>query len=136
MFQTRHELLTQFKNPVFSPHPRLEELRTFSFLSRWNEGRSLIVELPKVKVEVHSLDYLEHAAGGPVPFNSPLRFQQDCYRLWYQVDGTGILQNATRNNFGTAHPGLLGIIERGERHSYLHQRGMFECFQMLFSLLN
>jgi AraC-like DNA-binding protein len=135
MFPTRHELLAQFRNPVYAPHPRIEGLRTFHCLSRWND--TLIVELPRVRVEIVSIDYLEHSAEGSADrmISGPLQFQQDCYRLWYQIDGTGILQNATRNSFGTAHPGLLGIMERGERHTYLHQKGNFECFQMLFSLL-
>ncbi|GAG43728.1 unnamed protein product, partial [marine sediment metagenome] len=50
------------------------------------------------------------------------------------VDGDGILQNATRRSFGKALPGLLGIMERGERYTYLHQRGAFQCFLLDFTL--
>jgi AraC-like DNA-binding protein len=67
--------------------------------------------------------------------DNALRFQQNRYRLWYQVDGHGILHNATRASFGAARPGLLGVMDLGERHSYLHQKGAFECFLMEFSLL-
>ncbi|MFP4679810.1 MAG: helix-turn-helix domain-containing protein [Chitinispirillaceae bacterium] len=108
-------------------------MRSFACLSNWKD--TPLIELSKVKIEVHSIDYLEHSSTTTNPTTAPLRFQQDCYRLWYQVEGTGILQNVTRNSFGTARPGLLGIMERGERHSYLHQKGNFECFQILFSLL-
>lgn len=133
MFPTRHDILSSFKAPVFTAHPSFPALRTFDCLRRWKDKP--LIELSKVKIEVHSIDYLEHSSTSINLTTSPLRFQQDCYRLWYQVEGTGILQNVTRNTFGTARPGLLGIMERGERHSYLHQRGNFECFQVLFSLL-
>ena len=93
------------------------------------------MELSKLRVEIVGLDYLEFSATDNKKFDSQLKFQQDCYRLWYQVDGTGILQNVTRNNYGIARPGQLGVMERGERHTYLHQKGTFECFQMLFSFM-
>lgn len=88
-----------------------------------------------MKIEIRRLDYLRNLT---MPAGSPetmLKFQQDCYRLWYHIDGQGILQNATRNTFGAAKPGLLGVMDRGERYSYLHQKGPFECFTMEFSLL-
>ena len=93
------------------------------------------MELSKLRVEIVGLDYLEFSGTDSKKFDSQLKFQQDCYRLWYQVDGTGILQNVTRNNYGIARPGQLGVMERGERHTYLHQKGTFECFQMLFSFM-
>ncbi|KMQ50637.1 Transcriptional regulator, AraC family [Chitinispirillum alkaliphilum] len=93
------------------------------------------MELSRVNIKIHSIDYLASSDTAARNFNTvPLKFQQDCFRLWYQVDGTGILQNVTRKSFGTARPGLLGVMGRGERHSYLHQKGNFECFQILFSL--
>lgn len=88
-----------------------------------------------MRIEITGIDYLDFSQTDNHKFESQLRFQQDCFRLWYQIDGTGILQNVTRNNYGTARPGLLGIMDRGERHNYLHQRGDFSCFQILFSLL-
>jgi AraC-like DNA-binding protein len=133
MFPTRHELLAEFSNPVFTPHSFFTGLRTFSFLENWKS--SPVIELPRLRIEIKGLDYLEFSGADGRVFDSQIRFQQDCYRLWYQVDGTGILQNVTRNSFGTARPGLLGVMERGERHTYLHQKGNFECFQVLFSLL-
>jgi AraC-like DNA-binding protein len=135
MFQTRHEILSQFKNPVYIQHPLYNKgVRTFSCLS--GQTTNPIIELPRLRVEVHGLDYLEYtpdtaATAGPLL----LRFQQDCFRLWFQVDGNGILQNLSRNVFATARPGLLGIMERSQRHTYLHQKGTFECFHLLFSLL-
>lgn len=131
MFPTRHELLNNFKNPVFDPHVHFPFLRTFSCLKQWSG--TPFVELAKLRVEIVGLDYLEFSGADNQKFDSQLKFQQDCYRLWYQVDGTGILQNVTRNSFGVARPGQLGVMERGERHTYLHQKGTFECFQMLFS---
>lgn len=134
MFPTRHEILERFHNPVYTEHPGYNGLLTFSCLPAWNKI-PFIVELPKLRVEIHALDYLKQNESDPKSLAALLRFQQPVYRLWYQVDGTGVLQNATRNTFGTARPGLLGIMERGERHTYLHQKGTFEAFQMLFSLL-
>jgi AraC-like DNA-binding protein len=63
-----------------------------------------------------------------------LRFQQNHYRLWYQIEGLGILNNATKAAFGQAKPGLLGVMGLGERYNYLHQKGPFECFLLDFSL--
>ncbi len=133
MFPNRHEILANFKNPVYKDHPSLPGLKTFCCLESWNDTPA--VELSRLKIEIHSLDYLilpTATANNHTTF--PIKFQQDCYRLWYQVEGNGILQNVTRNSFGTARPGLLGVMEKGERHSYLHQKGNFECFQVLFSL--
>jgi AraC-like DNA-binding protein len=135
MHQTRHELLSRFKNPVYVPHPVYSKgVNTFSCLQEWRGCPA--INLPQVRVEILGIDYLEYA---PVQKNQPepllLHFQQDCFRLWFQVDGNGILQNLSRNSFGSARPGLLGIMERSQRYTYLHQRGTFECFQVLFSLL-
>jgi len=131
MFPTRDEILKTFKNPVFEEHTQFPFLRSFSCLRDWNG--TPVVELSKLKIEILGLDYLEFSDDDSKKFNSQLKFQQDCYRLWYQVDGSGILQNVTRKNFGNARPGLLGLMDRGERHTYLHQKGSFECFQLLFS---
>lgn len=133
MLPTRHELLEHFRNPVFEPHETFAGLETFACLAHW-KGKP-VIELPKLKIEIESLDYLRWDGSTAGALEVPLRFQQDSFRLWYQTDGTGILQNVTRGTFGTARPGLLGIMERGERHTYLHQKGQFECFQMSFSLL-
>ena len=132
MFPSRYELLGQFKNPVFDSHPKFPLLRSFSCLENWTHNP--VVELTKLRIEISGLDYLEFSDGQTRKLDL-LRFQQNSYRLWYQVEGTGILQNVTRNSYGVARPGLLGIMERGERHTYLHQKGNFECFQMLFTLL-
>jgi AraC-like DNA-binding protein len=134
MLQTRNEILSQIKASSFVPHPEYKGFETFENLSSWMP-QGAIIDLPRVKIIIRRLDYLRNiamAAGRP---DTMLRFQQDCYRLWYQVDGQGILQNATRNNFGNARPGLLGIMDHGERYTYLHQKGPFECFLMEFSLL-
>jgi AraC-like DNA-binding protein len=135
MFPTRHELLSQFKASSIVPHPRYPGFETFAYLFQWMP-QGAVIELPRLKIMVKTIDYLKngsmHADAGAG--ESMLRFQQDCYRLWYQVDGQGILQNATRGTFGNTRPGHLGIMDRGERHSYLHQKGPFECFMMEFSL--
>jgi AraC-like DNA-binding protein len=135
MLQTRHEILSRFKNPVYTQHPLYSEgVRTFSCLKGWNDR--LVIELPALRVEILGVDYLEYSADhGERSKPLLLHFQQDCFRLWFQVDGNGILQNLTRNNFGSARPGLLGVMERSQRYTYLHQKGTFECFQLLFSLL-
>jgi AraC-like DNA-binding protein len=135
MFLTRNELLAQFLSPVFIPHPAFPGMETFSRLADWAAKTPVTVELPKLKIAIHSIDYLRNTTMPPGSQESTLRFQQNCFRLWYQVDGQGILHNATRNTFGIARPGLLGIMEMGERHTYLHQKGPFECFMMEFSLL-
>jgi len=135
MFPSRSEIIAQFRSPVFIPHPGFAGMETFSRLSDWAGNNAITVELPRLKIAVHSVDYLRNVnmpAGEP---DSVLRFQQNCYRLWYQVDGQGILHNVTRNAFGNAKPGLLGLMEIGERHTYLHQKGPFECFLMEFSIL-
>jgi AraC-like DNA-binding protein len=134
MLQTRHEILSEIRASSFVPHSQHAGFETFENLSSWMP-QGAVIDLPRVKIEIRRLDYLRNlamAAGRP---DTMLRFQQDCYRLWYQVDGQGILQNATRNSFGNAKPGLLGIMDRGERYTYLHQKGPFECFLMEFSLL-
>jgi AraC-like DNA-binding protein len=135
MFPSRHELIARFKSPVFIPHPSyVNGVRTFSFLP--DSEMRIAVDLPKLRVEITGLDYLEFSPGtadGKVPLMLP--FQQDSFRLWFQVDGNGILQNLSRNVFGTARPGLLGVMERSQRYTYLHQRGTFEAFNLLFSLL-
>lgn len=133
MFSTKEEILSQFSNPVFSTHAQFPFLRTFSCLQQWKNHP--VIELAKLKIEILGIDYLESSVEQTQRLDAQLRFQQNCFRLWYQVDGTGILQNVTRQNFGTARPGLLGIMDLGERHTYLHQKGNFECFQILFSLL-
>ena len=135
MFPTRHEILANFRDPALTPHPQYGSagVRTFSFLEK-TDGPTT-VELSRLHIEITGLDYLEFSpppAGAPAP---TLSFQQDCYRLWFQVDGSGILQNLSTGTYGTARPGLLGLMERSQRHTYLHQRGTFECFQALFSLL-
>jgi AraC-like DNA-binding protein len=135
MFATRNEILSQFKSPVFVPHKKFPGIDTFPGLEDWTGNNTIMVELPRMKIEVHSLDYLRNPLMLSSPGDSQLRFQQNCYRLWYQVEGQGILHNATRNIFGAAKPGLLGIMEIGERHSYLHQKGGFECFMMEFSIM-
>lgn len=135
MFQTRQELLAKFKNPVYTQHPAyLNGVRTFTCIQGWHAAPA--IELPLMRIEIVGLDYIEYSGtvtGGIEPLQ--LRFQQDCFRLWFQVDGSGILQNRSGNTFGAARPGLLGIMERSQRYTYLHQKGPFECFQLLFSLL-
>lgn len=135
MFQSRRELVSRFKNPAFSPHPQYGNgVRTFSFIHGWNKFP--VLELPAMRVEINGVDYLEYS-NDPVVKPDPLHlhFQQNCFRLWFQADGNGILQNLSQNIFGAARPGLIGIMERSRRYSYLHQKGIFECFQLLFSLL-
>ena len=134
MFYSRHEIIERFKNPAFSPHPQYGGVRTFTCLQGWNKNPTL--ELPAMRVEINGIDYLECSGDvGNRPAPLLLHFQQNCFRLWFQVDGNGILQNLSQNIFGAARPGLLGIMERSRRYSYLHQKGTFECFQLLFSLL-
>lgn len=131
MFATKQELISQFKNPVFSTHTQFPFLRTFTCLQKWKNNP--VIELSKLKIEILGIDYLEYSEAQEKNFE--LRFQQNCFRLWYQLDGNGILHNQTRQNYGTARPGLLGIMDLGERHTYMHQKGNLECFQLLFSLL-
>ena len=135
MFLTRNEILSQLRSPVFMPHPDFTGMETFAGLSAWRNAEVVTVDLPRIRAEIHSIDYLRNVSMTAANDNNALRFQQNHYRLWYQADGHGILHNATRNTFGVAKPGLLGVMEIGERHSYLHQRGPFECFLMEFSLL-
>ena len=136
MFQSRHEILEQFKNPVYIKLPLYNKgVRTFSCLERALVGP--VIELPRLRVEIRGVDYLERGQDSGAPAAEPLllRFQQDSFRLWYQVEGSGILQNISRNIFGTARPGLLGVMEPSQRYTYLHQKGTFESFHLLFSLL-
>jgi AraC-like DNA-binding protein len=133
MFPTRHELLSTFKASSIVPHPRYAGFETFANLCRWMP-QGAVVELPRLKITVNAVDYLRNNSMPQTTGDSVLRFQQDCYRLWYQVDGQGILQNATRNTFGNSRPGHLGVMERGERYTYMHQKGPFECFLADFSL--
>ncbi|MBN2036243.1 MAG: helix-turn-helix transcriptional regulator [Chitinispirillaceae bacterium] len=86
-------------------------------------------------VQVRGVDYLSQLPERNSRKSLHARFQYDTYCLWYQIDGHGILQNLSRNIFGTARPGLLGIMEQGQRYSYLHQKGTFECFMLMFSLM-
>ena len=133
MLPNRHELLAQFANSTFIPHERFKTLETLGGISSWIK-QPLIMELPHLRVEIHALDYLRKSALPSGRMDQLLRFGQQRYRLWYQIDGTGILQNVTRNAFGSARPGLIGVMDIGERHIYLHQKGNFECFIMEFSL--
>jgi AraC-like DNA-binding protein len=133
MLEYRHELLSLFTPPVYTPHPVFPQVQTFRAVRNW-QGECGI-ELPGVHLIIHSIDFLECGPErGFSQINEVLRFHQNAFRLWYQIDGTGILQNVSRKMFGTARPGLLGIMDRGERFTYLHQRGTFSCFQLLFSL--
>jgi|WetSurMetagenome_2_1015567.scaffolds.fasta_scaffold00119_34 AraC-like DNA-binding protein len=134
MPQTRHEILSQFKASSIVPHPRFPGFETFDGLASWSP-QGITVELPRVKIQIARIDYLRNLAMPPGSADTMLRFQQDRYLLWYQVDGIGILQNATRGTFGAARPGLLGVMDVGERHTYLHQKGPFESFLLEFSLL-
>lgn len=134
MIANRYELLSHFSPPVYKPHSEYRQLRTFDCAGKWEGNFS--IELPRLRLVIHGIDFLEHTPEQcKHQFNEILRFQQNTFRLWYQIDGQGILQNVTRKTFGTARAGLLGVMERGERHTYLHQRGSFLCFQVLFSML-
>jgi AraC-like DNA-binding protein len=133
MILPRNEILSKFTAPVYVPHPAYTGYDTFPAIDKWPE-KGIVVELPRLRIEIHSVEYIRGAAQAAATTSQSLRFQQDTFRLWYQIDGMGILHNASRNQSGSARPGLLGIMERGERHTYLHQKGTFECFTMLFSL--
>jgi AraC-like DNA-binding protein len=126
--------IMRFRRPAVVAHPRFEGFETLGRLVE-NPLPPRTVELSSLKIIFHSVDYL-HAPSPAQPSSlPPLRLHQDCYRLWYQLGGSGILQNVTRNTFGAARPGLLGVMEQCERHVYLHQRDTFECFTLEFSLL-
>jgi AraC-like DNA-binding protein len=135
MLSTRNEILAHIQSPAFMSHPHFSGMETFACLPKWAQSGPVVVELPRVKIEIHGIDYIRNLSMSASSDTGALKFQQNRYRLWYQVDGHGILHNATRNSFGAARPGLLGVMELGERHSYLHQKGPFECFLMEFSLL-
>jgi AraC-like DNA-binding protein len=135
MFQSLLELINRDNNPASIPHPHYSNgIRTFSCLKGWNNLP--VLEFPSLRVEIHGIDFLERSAGEENR-QEPLlmHFQQNTFRLWFQIEGNGILQNLSQNIFGPAKPGLLGIMERSRRYSYLHKKGAFECFQLLFSLL-
>jgi AraC-like DNA-binding protein len=132
MLTNRHDLLSQFSDPVFVPHPVYSKgVRSFSCLLDWKEYP--VIDLPKLRIEIKGVDYLEYTPNSQERQPLQLHFQNDSYCLWYQVDGNGILQNTSRNVFGTARPGLLGIMERGQRYTYLHQKGAFEGFLLAFA---
>jgi AraC-like DNA-binding protein len=133
MLENRHDVITKFIEPVYSSHPVYNPLLTFTCLENWEND--ITIDLPHLKIQIHTVDYIDQSQiKNHGEFKDILRFQQDVFRLWYQVDGYGILQNVTRKSFGSARPGLLGVMERGERHTYMHQKGTFSCFLLQFSL--
>ncbi len=134
MFRPRNEIISNFKSPVYIPHPAFKGMETFSGLSRWVDRGKSTIALPRLKIEIHAVDYLRKTTSDDATDAPILRFQQSHYRLWYQVEGQGILNNATRAAFGQTKPGLLGVMDVGERYNYLHQKGPFECFLLDFSL--
>jgi AraC-like DNA-binding protein len=132
MLKTKDDILSQKGFPLIVSHPKYKGYETFECLLNWMLD-GFVFDLPKLKIEIKKLDYLKYSSS--TSFIPPmLKFMQDSYKLWYQIEGFGILQNATRNIFGYSKPGLLGIMEIGERYTYLHQKGDFECFLMDFSL--
>jgi AraC-like DNA-binding protein len=134
MFRTKNDIVSRFKSPVYIPHPAYPGMETFDGLSTWADSGKHTVELPRLTIQIHAVDYIR-SASNDIATNVPmLRFQQNSYRLWYQVDGQGIINNATRAAFGQAKPGLLGVMDLGERYNYLNQKGPFECFFLDFSL--
>jgi len=114
------------------PHNRIEGVGTYLFIQNW-QRLPVSLEMPHIRLNIHGFDFLykDNRFGHS---RSPLKFQQKAFKIWYQIGGTGILQNATRNMFGTARQGLLGIMNPGERHTYLHQKDTLECFIMDFDL--
>lgn len=132
MHQNRHSFIEQFTEPVYSAHSQFSQLSTFACLTKW--CGPIVVELPRFSLHIQSIDYFETLHAENQQPLQMLHFQQDSYRLWYQIDGIGILQNATKKSFGTARPGLLGVMDHGERHTYLHQRGHFSAFQICFTI--
>lgn len=133
MLKTRHEIADTFVDPELGPHPSIGGVQTYPFIARWS-NKPVKIELPRISTVVHGIDYLRMDGAPREREGRPIRFQQSIYRMWYQIDGQGILQNATRGSFGKAGPGLLGIMECGERYTYLHQRGRFECFLLDFAV--
>lgn len=127
-----HELNSSFPAPSIVPHPLFPSCNTYEHVLL--RSTPFTIELPHLQIVLHGIDYLESPPDRTRAEPVQLNFQQDTYRFWYQIDGFGILQNVTRKTFGTARPGLLGVMDRGERHTYLHQRGNFACLQILFSL--
>ncbi len=133
MFEFHRDQIKPSSPFIYIPHPRFPSVHTYECLPK--SETDFHVVLPRLRCTIHTIDFLfQLQENRPVLPPRPLRFQQDTYRLWYQLEGGGILQNVTRKTFGTARPGLLGVMERGERHTYLHQKGPFSCFQMQFSL--
>jgi len=133
MLETREELLGYFRNPELVHHPAHPEVSTFAFLRQWPET-PFGIDLPRLRIAIHRVDYLRQSERKEGEHRHPLRFQQDRYRLWYQIEGTGILQNLSHSAFGRATPGLLGLMDLGQRHSYLHQRGAFQALLIDFTL--
>lgn len=130
----RQEILEKFKAPVYIPHILYDGFETFSNLSNW-PTTPCTIELPGFKIVLTRIDYLRRdqpSLTDPFPL---LRFQQDTFRLFYQIEGFGILHNASLNLSGSGRSGLLGVMNKGERHTYLHQKGLFECFTASFHLL-
>jgi AraC-like DNA-binding protein len=134
MFRSRNDLYSEFSPPAFIPHSVFKGMETIAGLAQWANSGKHAVELPRLKIEIHSVDFIRNKEHEGRTNASALRFQQNHYRLWYQIKGQGILNNATKAAFGQAKPGLLGVMEIGERYNYLHQKGPFECFLLNFSL--
>jgi len=132
MLPTREQILEQFPALEWIKHPDYPRVTTFPFLVRWPHA-PLTLETARARITVDAVHYF-YQKETPSLKTAPLQFQKDSLRLWYQMDGRGILQNMTRNTFGTARPGLLGIMEQGERHSYLHQQGTFEAALIDFQI--
>lgn len=123
--------LTELAARGYVPHPRFAGAQTLEQLAVRPEMNTTVTTQLLVATVLQA-DYIRMCASGNG--NTTIRFQQDHYRVWYQISGSGILQNVTRKTFGTARPGLLGIMEPGERHTYLHQKETFEGFVLDFSL--
>lgn len=126
-----YDTLEELARTGYLPHPVFKGVVTLPAFAR-PDPTVFEVKTGRIRLTLHRMDYIRLAQPGKE--NHMIRFQQDRYRLWYQIGGTGILQNTTRKSFGTARPGLLGIMEPGERHTYLHQRDTFEAFLIDFSL--
>ena len=81
MFENRHELLTRFSNPIYIPHNRFSFLDTFECLNKL-QGE-FIIELLKVRVIIHSIDFLQYTPQQTAPsFSSTIRFQQAACRCF------------------------------------------------------
>jgi AraC-like DNA-binding protein len=134
MIQRRHEIAAQFGDTAWIPHPRFNAVQTYSFLHKTPFPLPATLTAPRLQIELIDFDYLHRDDIGHQEKQLFLRFQYPSYSLWYQIEGSGILQNVTRNNFGTARPGLFGVMDRSERYTYLHQKGAFDCFLLRFNL--